>query len=37
MKNHGAKNVHGGPCLVAWNKVASPKEYGGLGIPNLKL
>jgi hypothetical protein len=23
--------------LVAWDKVASPKVWGGLGIPNLKL
>uniref|UniRef100_A0ACD6A3J2 Uncharacterized protein n=2 Tax=Avena sativa TaxID=4498 RepID=A0ACD6A3J2_AVESA len=27
----------GGHCLVAWDKVASPKEVGGLGIPNLHL
>jgi hypothetical protein len=23
--------------LVAWDKVASPKLLGGMGIPNLKL
>ena len=33
----GRKDVKGGHCLVAWNKVASPKECGGLGIPNLKI
>jgi hypothetical protein len=29
--------VKGGHCLVAWDKVASPKLLGGLGISNLKL
>jgi hypothetical protein len=33
----GRKDVHGGHCLVAWNVVCSPKEYGGLGVPNLRL
>ena len=23
--------------MVAWDKVCSPKEYGGLGVPNLRL
>ncbi|KAM0833253.1 hypothetical protein ACQ4PT_064373 [Festuca glaucescens] len=33
----GRKDVKGGHCLVAWNKVSSPKENGGVGIPNLRL
>jgi hypothetical protein len=32
----GRKNVHGGHCLVAWDRVCMPKEFGGLGIPNLR-
>ena len=23
--------------MVAWDQVCTPKEYGGLGIPNLRL
>ncbi|KAK1681015.1 hypothetical protein QYE76_041863 [Lolium multiflorum] len=34
---NGRREVKGGQCLVAWDKVASPKLLGGLGIPNLKL
>ena len=33
----GRKDVKGGHCVMAWNKVASPKEVRGIGIPNLKL
>jgi hypothetical protein len=33
----GRKDVHGGHCLVASDKVCMPKELGGLGIPNLRL
>ncbi|XP_071677125.1 uncharacterized protein [Lolium perenne] len=33
----GREEIQGGHCLVAWDKVASPKVWGGLGIPNLKL
>ncbi|KAM0837796.1 hypothetical protein ACQ4PT_061397 [Festuca glaucescens] len=33
----GRKDVKGGHCLVAWNKVCAPKEWGGLGIPNLRM
>jgi hypothetical protein len=33
----GRKDVKGGHCLVAWNKVCTPKEWGGLGIPNLRM
>lgn len=33
----GRQSVNGGHCLVAWDRVASPKRVGGLGIPNLRL
>jgi hypothetical protein len=33
----GRKDVKGGHCLVAWNKVCTLKEWGGLGIPNLRM
>ena len=33
----GRKEVHGGHCLVAWDRVCMPKELGGLGILNLKV
>jgi hypothetical protein len=32
----GKKESMGGRCLVAWNKVTRPKEFGGLGISNLQ-
>jgi hypothetical protein len=32
----GRKDAHGGHCLVAWDRVCMPKEFGGLGIPNLQ-
>jgi hypothetical protein len=32
----GRKDMHGGHCLVASDKVCMPKEFGGLGIPNLR-
>jgi hypothetical protein len=28
----GRKNAHGGHCLVVWDRVCMPKEFGGLGI-----
>jgi hypothetical protein len=31
----GWKDAHGGHCLVVWDKVCMPKEFGALGIPNL--
>ncbi|KAM0823938.1 hypothetical protein ACQ4PT_070521 [Festuca glaucescens] len=33
----GRQEINGGHCLVVWDKVASPKALGGLGIPNLRL
>lgn len=32
----GKKEVRGGHCLVAWDKVCRPAELGGLGIFSLK-
>jgi hypothetical protein len=29
--------VKGGHCLVMWNRVCAPKEWGGFGIPNLSM
>ena len=33
----GSDSVRGGQCLVAWRKVCSPHELGGLGLPDLEL
>ena len=33
----GQEQANGGHCLVAWEKVQRPIEYGGLGIHNLEL
>jgi hypothetical protein len=33
----GLESINGGQCLVAWERVCRPVEYGGLGILNLKL
>ena len=33
----GHQQANGGSCLVAWEKVQRPLEYGGLGIHNLEL
>lgn len=32
----GRKEANGGCCLVAWEKVQRPIEFGGLGIHNLE-
>ncbi|BAS81596.1 Os02g0818601 [Oryza sativa Japonica Group] len=32
----GKASANGGVCWVAWARVCSPKEYGGLGIPDLE-
>jgi hypothetical protein len=29
--------VHGGQCLVAWDRIFQPTCYGGLGVKNLEL
>jgi hypothetical protein len=33
----GKRKVHGGQCLVAWDVVYKPYEFGGLGVKNLRL
>jgi hypothetical protein len=32
----GRKQVNGGSCLIAWDKVQRPHDYGGLGILNIE-
>lgn len=32
----GKAIANGGVCRVAWARVCAPKEYGGLGIPDLE-
>lgn len=32
----GRKEAQGGHCLIAWQRVARPKELGGLGISNIQ-
>jgi hypothetical protein len=36
LKWKGHKDVHNGHCLVAWDRVCMSKDFGGLGIPNLR-
>jgi len=31
------KDINGGSCLVAWEKVMTPIDLGGLGIHNLEI
>jgi hypothetical protein len=33
----GQEQAKGGHCLVSWERVQQPLEYGGLGIHNLDL
>jgi hypothetical protein len=33
----GVETTSGGKCRVAWRIACSPKEYGGLGIPDLRI
>jgi hypothetical protein len=33
----GKNKVNGGQCLVAWDAVCKPYEFGGLGVKNLRL
>jgi hypothetical protein len=33
----GKKEVNGGQCLVAWDSVCRPEQFGGLGIKSLRL
>ena len=33
----GKRQINGGCCLVAWEKVMRPLELGGLGIHNLEI
>jgi len=33
----GRKDINGGSCLVAWEKVMTPIDLGGLGIHNLDI
>lgn len=32
----GQEKVNGGNCLVSWERVQRPLEFGGLGIHNLE-
>lgn len=32
----GGEDINGGHCLVPWARVCRPKEWGGLGLLNLK-
>jgi hypothetical protein len=33
----GEEEVNGGHCLLPWNRVCMPTQFGGLGVFNLKL
>jgi hypothetical protein len=34
---HGKDIEQHGKCLVQWDKICLPKEFGGLGILNLRI
>ena len=33
----GKERAHGGQCLVSWDRICKPFEFGGLGIRDLRL
>lgn len=33
----GKETATGGQCMVAWSSVCRPQEFGGLGIPDLRI
>ena len=33
----GKEKVNGGQCMVAWNNICRPVEFGGLGVKDLEL
>jgi hypothetical protein len=33
----GKSEVRGGQCLVAWRSICKPKQFGGLGVKDLRL
>ena len=33
----GTRSTTGGRCKVSWNIVCSPRENGGLGVPDLRI
>jgi hypothetical protein len=33
----GKKEVNGGQCLVAWDTICKPTQFGGLGVKDLRL
>ncbi|KAM0866294.1 hypothetical protein ACQ4PT_042721 [Festuca glaucescens] len=33
----GKKEVHGGQCLVSWDTICKPTQFGGLGVKDLRL
>ena len=34
---NGREKANGGNCLVSWDRVQKPLQYGGLGIHNLEI
>lgn len=33
----GTEAIHGGKCMVAWQRICRPKEFGGLGTLDLRI